>query len=143
MPSITSTNSVLVLGVKSVFPVPQHLQGFATDDAYSIENVEVAEVVLGVDGIMSSGYIPQIKTMNISLQADSASNGFFEAWYANQEANREIYQAFGVVTQESVGRIYTLTNGVLSNYSPLAEAKKTLGARKFQIKWNMVLGAPV
>lgn len=141
--SITSANSILLLGVTGLYTVPQQLQGFGSDDAYSMDPVDNAEVMMGVDGIMSSGYIPQIKVMNVTLQADSASNTFFEAWYAAQEAAREIYPAFGVINQSSIGRSYTLTNGVLSNYAPLSDAKKVLQPRKFQIKWNVVVGLPI
>ncbi len=141
--SITSANSVLMLGVVGLYTIPQQLQGFGTDDAYSIDTVDPAEVVMGVDAQMSYGWIPQIKTMHVNLQADSASNTFFEAWYAAQEAAREVYPAFGVITQDSVGRTYVLTNGVLASYTPIAEAKKVLGARKFMIKWQVALGAPV
>lgn len=141
--SITSANSILLIGVTGLYTVPQQLQGFAADDAYSIDSVDTSEVMMGVDGIMSSGWVPQIKVMNVTLQADSASNTFFEAWYAAQEAAREIYPAFGTVLQSAVNRSYVLTNGVLSNYTPLSDAKKVLGPRKFQIKWQAVVGAPV
>lgn len=141
--SITSANSILMIGVTGLFPVPQQLQGFGADDAYDIDPVETAEVMLGVDGILSAGYVPQIKTMHVTLQADSPSAGFFEAWYAAQEATMQNYKAFGVIHQDAIGRIYTLTNGVLSNYSPIAGAKKVLQPRKFEIKWQMALGAPI
>lgn len=143
MSSITSANSVLLLGVVGLFAVPQQLQGFGADDAFSIDPVDISETVMGVDGKMSSGWIPQIKVMNVTLQADSASNTFFEAWYAAQEAARETYAAFGTIVQPSVGKAYALTNGVLSNFSPMADSKKVLQARKFQIKWQSVVGAPV
>lgn len=141
--SITSANSVLVLGVNSLFPVPQQMQGFAADDAYSVDAVDNAEVVLGVDGVVSSGWIPQIKVMNVMLQADSPGNDFFDAWYAAEEAQKEVLKAFGVLEQPSIGRTYVLTNGVLSGFSPFADGKKILAPRKFQIKWNTILGAPV
>lgn len=142
MSSITSANSVLMIGVTGLYTVPQQLQGFGADDMYSMEAVENKEVVLGADGVMSAGWIPQIKTMSVTLQADSASNDFFEAWYAAEEAAQDAYFAFGVVTQPAVSKSYTLTRGVLSNYTPLAEAKKVLQPRKFQIKWNVVIGVP-
>jgi hypothetical protein len=143
MSSITSANSQLLLGVIGLYQVPQKLAGFGADDAYSMDAVETAEVVMGVDGIMSAGYVPQIKVMHVVLQADSDSNGFFEAWYAAQEAANEIYKAFGTIVQKSVGRTYVLTNGVLTNYAPIADAGKVLKPRKFQIKWNVVVGAPI
>ena len=141
--SITSANSILLLGVTGLYTVPQQLQGFGADDAYSIDSVENSEVIMGVDAIMSSGWIPQIKVMHVNLQADSASNTFFEAWYAAQEAAEEIYPAFGTIVQPGVNRTYILTNGVLSGYSPIADSKKVLQPRKFQIKWAVTLGAPV
>lgn len=141
--TITSANSTLLIGVIGLYPVPQQLQGFGSDDAYSMSNVTNAEVMLGVDGVMSSGWIPQIKEMDITLQGDSDSNTFFEAWYAAEEAASEIFKAFAIISQPSVGKVYTCTNGVLSAYSPISDAKKVLQPRKFQIKWNSVIAAPV
>jgi len=141
--SITSANSVLLIGVTGLYTIPQQLQGFGADDAYSMPMVTNAEVLMGVDGIMSSGWIPQIKEMDVTLQADSASNDFFEAWYAAEEAAREKYKAFATILQPAVGKTYVLTNGVLSNFTPFADAKKVLQPRKFQIKWNIVVGAPI
>jgi len=132
-----------MLGITDLYPVPQQLQGFAQDDAYSMTLVNVAEVLMGVDGKMSSGYIPQIKEMDISLQADSDSNNFFEAWYSAQEAGKVAFSAFGVIQYPAIGRIYTLTNGVLFGYTPISDAKKILQPRKFQIKWESVIGAPI
>jgi hypothetical protein len=42
-----------------------------------------------------------------------------------------------------VGRNYTLTNGVMKNYSPMAGAKKVLQPRKFEIHFQVTLGVPV
>jgi len=142
MSDITSANSVLLLGVNSLYTVPQQLQGFGQDDAYAMEAVDNKEVQIGVDGNLSAGWIPQIKTMTVTLQADSASNDFFEAWYAAEEAAKSAYFAFGTIVQPAINKMYTLTNGVLSNYTPLAEAKKVLQQRKFQIKWQVVIGVP-
>jgi hypothetical protein len=142
MASITSANSVLFLGAAGLFAVPQQIAGFGSDDMYSIEAVETKEIQLGADGVLSSGWIPQIKTMSVTLQADSPSNLFFESLYAAEESAKESYALFGTIMQPAVSKLYTLTNGVLTNYTPLAEAKKVLGARKFQLKFQMVIGVP-
>lgn len=142
MADITSANSVLMLGVTGLFTVPQQLQGFSQDDMYEMGAVDTKEVVIGVDGILSAGYIPQIKVMGVTLQADSASNTFFESIYASEEAAKAPFFMFGVINQPSINRVYTLTNGVLKNYKPLADAKKTLQPRKFEIHWQVTLGAP-
>ena len=119
---ITSANSTLIIGITGLYPVPQQLAGFAQDDAYSMADVTNAEVLMGVDAIMSAGWIPQIKEMGVSLQADSLSNTFFEAWYAAEEAAKSKFFAFATIQQPSVGKVYALLNGVLSGYSPYADA---------------------
>lgn len=141
--NITSANSILALSVASLFPIPQQLQGFGADDMYSVDAVDVTESVMGVDGRKSAGYIPQIKTMSVTLQADSDSNTFFEAVYAAQEAAKTPYIFTGIATQSAVGKVYALTNGTLKNYTPLGDAKKTLQPRKFSIEWESVIGAAI
>jgi hypothetical protein len=139
---ITSANSVLMLGVTGLFTVPQQLQGFSADDMYEIAAVDTKEVVMGADGNLSAGWIPQVKVMSVTLQADSPSNTFFDSWYAAEEAAQTPFFAFGVINQPSVSRVYTLTTGVLKNYTPLAAAKKTLQPRKFEVHWKLTIGAP-
>jgi hypothetical protein len=141
--SITSANSILMLGVAGLYTIPQQLQGFDTDDMYSMEAVETKEVKMGADGKMSAGYIPQIKVMSVTLQGDSPSNTFFEAWYAAEEAAQDTFFAFGTVVQPSISKSYPLIKGVLSNYTPLSDAKKVLQPRKFQIKWEVAIGVPI
>jgi hypothetical protein len=141
--NITSANAVLALGVAGLFAIPQQLSGFAEDDAFSVANVDVTQTVMGVDGTLSAGWVPAIKIMEITLQADSDSNTFFEAWATAQDAARTTYKAFGLITAESLGKVYTLTNGRLVNYSPMADAKKVFQPRKFQIHWNTIVAAAI
>lgn len=142
MADITSANSVLTLGVTNLFPVAQQLAGFAADDMYSMANVDVKEVVIGADGKLSAGWIPQIKVLEITLQADSPSTTFFEAIYAAEQAAQAPFFLFGAINQPSVKKIYTLANGVMKSYSPLADAKKTLQPRKFEIHFQLTIAAP-
>jgi len=143
MADITSSNSVLTIGVFALFPTPQQLQGFAQDDAYSMSSIEVSENMIGVDGVKSSGFIPTLKEMEITLQADSPSNDFFEAWFNAQESGQSQMIAFGTLSQPSVGKSYSLSNGTLKGYSPIAAAKKVLQPRKFSIVWQNISGAPL
>jgi len=143
MADITSANSTLFMGVTNLFTVPQQLQGFSNDDMYSMANVDTKEVMMGADGILSAGYIPQVKILEVTLQADSPSNTFFETVYAAEEAAKAPFFFFGNINQSSVGRNYTLTNGVMKNYSPMAQAKKVLQPRKFEIHFQVTLGVPV
>jgi hypothetical protein len=140
---ITSSNSQYVLNVPGVFPVPQLLQGYATDDAFSTEEVDVAEVFMGVDGFMSSANIPFIIKQSIVLQADSPSipNTFLQ-WLAANIAARQNFLANGTILLPSIGTQYALTNGVLLRTTPVPHAKKSLQPLTFQIAWNTVAAQP-
>lgn len=143
MADITAANSSLLIGVAGLFTVPQALAGFSADDMYEVSAVDSKELMIGVDGILSAGWIPAIKVMSVTLQADSASNTFFESWFSSEEAAKTPYFAFGVINQPSISRTYALTNGVLKNYTPLAHAAKVLQPRKFEIHWQSIIGAPI
>lgn len=136
--TITSANAVFMLGFTGVYPVAQLLQGFMADAAFAAEAVDTAENVLGVDGIMSSGWIPRMYPQNISIMPDSPSSLIFETVQAAQDTAQEIFQAFGTVQFPATGRKYTLINGVLSNFSPMPEARKVLQGRVFKIVWNSI-----
>lgn len=143
MASLTAANAVIFLGVAGIFSVPQQLQGFDVDDVFSTEAIDTAETKMGVDGTLSAGYVPMAVKQAIYLQADSASNGFFETWYTSELAAKEKFFAFGIVTLSAVGREYTMARGVLTSYQPTPNAKKILQPRKFEITWETVVPAPI
>ena len=143
MSSITSANAVIYLSITGLFPVPQQLQGFAADDITDLGDMASAETSMGVDGKLSAGFVHVPVPQGIMLQADSASNGLFDAWFAAQQAAGEVYFANGIIRDPSVKRTYTLTNGVLTSFKPAADAKKMLQPRKYSITWESVVGSPL
>ena len=143
MSSITSANAIYMLGISSLFPVPQQLQGFSADDVFSTDPLEVAETMMGVDGVLSGGFVFSTVVQGISLQADSASNDVFDQWWNAQRQIRDLYYANGTVILPSVGKKYTLTKGILKTYPAVPDAGKTLKPRKFTIHWQSVTLAPV
>lgn len=143
MATLTAANSVITLLITGILPVPQQLQGFATDDIFSTEAVESAEVLMGVDGKLSAGWVPTIKKQTYTLQADSPSNAIFDAWASAQEAAREIFAAQGSVSLPGLGTAYVMTTGYLTSYVPVPEAKKILQPRKFTVSWQAILPVPI
>ena len=143
MATLTAANSVLLLSVRSLFTVPQRIQGFATDDAFATEAVEPAEVQMGVDGNMSAGYVPVVTPMTISLQADSASNDFFDTWIASQKAAREIYFGDGVIQLPSLSKSYVMTKGVLTSIQQFAGVRKVMQPRAYRITWESLNVVPL
>jgi hypothetical protein len=142
MATLTTANSALSLAVANLFPAPVPIQGYAADDAFMVGDVESAETYMGVDGILSAGFTPYPVDLDITLQADSASNAFFDAWIAAEFQAREKYIASGTTLIKGTGALYQFTRGFLKSPSLMPEAKKVLQPRKFKIVFNSVSLAP-
>ncbi len=143
MTTLTSANSVLMLGVGLVFPVPQKIEGYATDETFAFEAVQLAQAVMGVDGRMSAGYTPQPVVQTISIQADSPSKFIFEAWIAAMKTAREVFYSNGTLAIPSLERKYTLQRGVLTQAPMVPTARSILQPMTFQITWENVSPALV
>ena len=68
--SITTANAVVMLGIIPLFPIPQQIQGFASDEVYDVPSIKSAEALMGVDGKKSSGFVYVLIPQTITLQAD-------------------------------------------------------------------------
>ena len=143
MPDITSANAVLTLAAIGVLSVPQQIQGFATDDIYTVAPVSPVETMMGIDGDLSAGFVYTEKKMDITLMAGSPSNSFFDAVQAAQEAAIAPVQLSGVLTLPSNGLQAQLVVGFLTRYQPLPNGKKVLQPRVFEITWQNINISPV
>jgi len=141
--SITSANASLTLSILPLFPIPQQLQGFATDDIYDIPRIKSVEAQMGVDGIASFGFTFVLIPQEITLQADSLSNRIFDTWWLSMQAAREVYLAYGVMALPGVSTKFAQVRGGLTGYSPAPGAGRVLKPRKYEITWQTVVPAPV
>lgn len=143
MSTITSANAVLAIAVSGVFSSPVQIQGFAVDDAFESEAVDQAEVQMGVDGYMSAGKVWVPYKMTIMLLANSPSiQEVFEPWRQYQDANSDVFRADGSISLPSVGMVYTLNNGYLTQAIPFPAAKKVLQPVKYEITWQNIISNP-
>ena len=142
MPDITAANSNIQLVLPPLFTSPQQLQGFAADDVYDVPEVESVETLMGVDGVLSGGFVFKPIEQHYMLQADSPSISFFDVWYLQQVAGLTTYVASGVTVIPALGKQFIMTNGYLVGYKPLPQAKKLLQAQRFRIRWNLVAANP-
>lgn len=143
MSTITSANSSFAIIVPGVYSAPQSIQGYATDDAFAAEAVEKVETLMGIDGKLSAGYIFNPYKMTITLQADSGSIALFTNWQLAQDAVREVIAASATIIIPSIGYKFAMTNGYMTRFQPMPEAKKTLGPPKFEVTWEKIVGAKV
>lgn len=120
---ITSANSVVTLQC-SLFSV--RLQQFSADTAYEGEDDQVAETRIGVDGKMVAGQVPNIKVVNLHLEASSPSLQYLQLLKRAMEVNRTVYTVNMVISQPSIGKRITYSTGVLQSAKDLADGKKVL-----------------
>jgi hypothetical protein len=138
--TITSANSVLALSVTNLYPVPQIIQGFAADDAFTNDSIELAEVVMGVDGHLSAGYIFNPVKLTINIMPDSPSATLFDNWANATKTAREVYMCAGSIQLPSIGKKYTLINGVMTSYKAAPDARRVLQATQYVITFESVIG---
>lgn len=139
--TITSANAQIFLSVEGLYTTPRQIQGFSADNIFGMDSYAPNEVSMGVDGVLSGGFVHVPKPMNITLQADSLSNDFFERWNDYMIRTKEAAIASGITILTATNRKYTMTRGFLTNYSPAPTANKTLQPRAFQITWGSVSGS--
>ncbi len=138
MATLSTANSILALSVQSIFPIPVKIQGFAVDDSFSVDEVENAEIMMGVDKRLSAGFIPYAVNLDIQLMADSPSNSFFDTWIQQEYTVSDKYVASGTILLQGNGALYTFTRGFLSKFAPVTSAKKILQPRKYTITFESV-----
>jgi len=138
--NITSASAVLVITCPELAIVHQ-VQGFAVDNAFDVDAQDIAENLLGVDGKKSSGWIPQMYTQAVHLQADSGSIAVFDQIYQFSNVNKTFYELTGTLTYPATNKSYSFINGTLTNYKPLPDAQKTLAPQDFTIVWEAVIPA--
>src|ERR1700761_5117471 len=103
------------------------------DAAFATSAVNPAELVMGVDGIMSAGYVPYMTAQTFSIMPDSPSSQFFETWLQTPLSLKQILPANGVIIIPAISTKYTMSNGVLSSIMALPDAHKVLQGRPFTI----------
>lgn len=136
MTTLTVANAIITLTVAGVFSAPQTLQQFSADDIFSTDTIEPVETAMGVDGILSAGFVFVPIKWSVSLQANSPSNAVFDQWYAAQIAASDVFAGTVSVTLLSLGSTWDLTTAFLSSYPPLPDAAKIAKPRKFGLTVN-------
>jgi len=128
MATITSANSKVVIVVPAVFPTPQQIQGYAADDAFTQEAFDLAETRMGVDAILSGGYVPSIKRLTIALMPDSTALDTFTIWKGAIEAAKEQFPDGSAINIEmpSISKTFIMNKVFFKNSSGMPSAKKVL-----------------
>ncbi len=140
--SITSSNAVLYLAVVGIAVVPVQIKEFAADDIFSMDPVEPAEVLMGVDGVMSAGFVYVPRKQAITLQGNSPSADFFDNWELAQITAGDQFFANGTLLLPSIGKKWAMTGGALTTFSQIPDSGKTIRPRRYGLTWERVYPMP-
>lgn len=134
--TITSANAVITLTVPGLFPAPIQIQGFSAEKAWSTDNQETTESMIGVDGLKASGWVPAMIKQGFSLMANSPSRQIFNAIARAQKANRDALVFQGTIVLPGTGEAFSCINGTLKDYKPIPDGTKVLQPIEFNIEWQ-------
>lgn len=140
--TITAATAQFSLAIPGLFNSPILLGGWAADDAFMGEALENAEVVMGVDARMSTGWVPNPVKVALVFQPDSPSIDVMNAWGVAQQGTKEVYIANGSVYIPATTYKYALTKGVLVNWRPLPELKRIIQPQRYELTFESVIGGP-
>lgn len=140
---ITSADAVYMLTAAGVYSSPQQLQQFGVDRAFATEAADIAEAQLGVDGVLSFGWLPRMYMQTVILQANSPSNDVFDTIVQTGLSLRQPIILSATIQFPGLGQQYDLANGSIKSYPPIAEAAKVLQARTFSIAWGAISASPI
>lgn len=142
--SLTAANTVIMINQPILFPAgPQQLQGFAPDDVYDTDQVKLVEESMGVDGVLSFGFVWMAVAQNFALQADSDSNDIFDIIGTQQQAAAEVYPISGTIILPGIVTKFNMINGALTDWKPMPDSKKILQPRKYRVVWQRISPAPM
>jgi hypothetical protein len=139
--TLTVANSVLTLAAPDLGIGPVQMQGFATDDAFDTPAVKPVEVLIGVDGRKSSGYVAYLVPFKFMLQADSPSVDIMDAIKQGMDAIQEDVELFGSLSAPSLGKLWTFNNGSLTSTKPTPQGKKLMQMLDFEITFRSIITA--
>jgi len=136
--TITSANSVFTITCAAFLPAPHQLKGYATDKAFITENLVLAETMMGVDGRLSVGYVPNPVVQTVSLQADSDSKSVISAIAQYIKTRRETLWIEGRIDLPSINESFVLRRGTITEFKQLPDAQKILQPVEFKITWESI-----
>jgi len=143
MATLTSATAIITLQVAGIFDTPVQLQQFMAEDIFDMPTATHAEVVMGADGVQSAGFVFTSRPQTFALQANSPSCDLLDEWINAEIQSIDTFRADATITLRGLGKVWTCSNGTLTNYNQIPDAKKILQGRKFTITWERVVASPL
>ena len=141
--TLTNANSILTLAVADLDIGPVQLQGFGTNDMFDTTAIKSAEVMVGVDGVKSQGYIAFLVPFKFTLQADSLSIDVMDAIQEAQEAAQETYELSMSLSAPGLGKLWTFINGTITEFKKTPKGEKLMQAQSYEVTFGKMISSVV
>jgi hypothetical protein len=141
MATLTVANSVLTLSCPDLDIGPVQIQGFAADDAFDTTEVKPAEVLVGVDGKKSEGFVAFLVPFKFTLQADSPSVAIMDALQEAQELAQDVYELAVSLSAPGLGKLWTFNNGTLTSFKKAPAGKKLMQPQMYEITFEKMISS--
>ena len=142
MSTLTTANSILMLKIEDLYPVPVPISGYAVDDAFATDEVKSSATMMGFCGIFSAGFTPFPVLLSFNLLPDILFAVVFDTWIGAERKRGEVYVASATILIQGTGALYTFKRGFLGTFSIMPDAKKILQPRKFTITFEEMSWGP-
>lgn len=136
--NITSADLEVVMICEMVAEAGVNVQGFAENEAVSMEGVDLAVIKMGVDGFFAAGFKHTPRTIQFKMLASSPFLETIRQCIGIQKSESRMLQWSGEIVYPALGMRYVLTTGVLSNTKEMADARDALDDVTIQFKFRSV-----
>lgn len=139
--NISSADAVFVLTVQQLFNAPVILENWAAGKGWDTQALRLADTRMSMDGKLNRGFVPAPLDMTLHLSPNSPSAILFDSVATAARQGQTVYALNGEISLKGLGKKYTLTNGVLVEYSAVPNASEMLDDVTVHIRWENILPA--
>lgn len=135
------TLSAATVGGVPVFPVAVPIEGYAADDAFDTSEVKPTEVLMGVDGNLSGGYVAYATPLTFVLQADSPSILIMDTAIEAMDGVKEAIIFGASIAVPGISKLHTFIKGYLTSGKKTPGGKKLLQPMRYEITFEKCISA--
>lgn len=139
--SLTSADCIINLTVTNLYPSGFKLEQFEAQNIFDQADTALAETVRSADGKLTGGFVFGDLPWTFHLLPDSPSRGKIDTWYQTQRTSKALFRCNGTIYLPSLGRKYTLTNGIFKSWKAIPSAARILQPMAGLIEWEDIVGA--
>ena len=143
MLNLTSADFKARLLTATTFPAGFDLESFADGDALTVNGVQVADLVKGVDDGAGYWYIPNVKEVSLVFMPGSSSDKNLSILAAAMDAKKAPDLIQMTVTIPSMKCSVVFIDGVLTSYPPIPGVSTRLQNVTYGFKFSRAQRMPL